>query len=148
MRKAGTVHYRDMGPEIGIKQAGVTCNLPNRKIESGYILRNGAVLLESERDAVSGCYRGGSGMGGLYLRTGELYRPVYADGKISAFRQVQPENYLAAAEMSLEQNANSYDGIINNESPKPSLRDTLQKWQQESGKRVTNSPDLSREQER
>ncbi len=148
MRKARTIQYRDMGPEISIKQRGVICILPNNKTESGYILRNGAVLLESERDAASGCYKGGSGMGGMYLRTGDLYRPVYADGKISAFRQVQPENYLMNAEMSLEQNANSYDGIINNESPKPSLRDTLQKCQQESGKQVTNSPDPPREQER
>jgi len=148
MRNTKTMQYRDVGPEIGIKQTGVTCNLPNHKTESGYILRNGAVLLESERDAASGCYRGGSGMGGMYLRTGELYRPVYADGKISAFRQVQPENYLAAAEMSAEQNYNMIDGIPNNEMPRPSLRDTLQKWQHESEKRVTNSPDPPREQER
>ncbi len=140
MRKRKTVQYRDAGPEIGIRQTGVTCSLPDRRTEPGYILRNGAVLLESERDAISGCYRGGSGMGGMYLRTGELYRPVYADGKISAFRQVQPENYLAGAEMSAEQNYNMIDGLANNEAPRPSLRDTLQKWQQESEKRVIKSP--------
>lgn len=30
-----------------------------------------------------------------------------------------PENYLASAEMSAEQNYNSIDGVINNEAPKP-----------------------------
>ena len=41
------------------------------------------------------------------------------------------ENCLKAAEMSVEQNYNQIDGIINNEAPKPSLRDSLKQCQRE-----------------
>ena len=34
----------------------------------------------------------------------------------------------------MEQNANQIDGIINNEAPKPSLRDALRQYQEEAGK--------------
>ncbi len=46
----------------------------------------------------------------------------------------EPENYLAAVEMSVESNCNQIDGIINNEPPKPSVREALrqhQEWQEE-----------------
>lgn len=40
-------------------------------------------------------------------------------------KEVRPDNYLAAAEMSAEGNDNQIDGIINNEPPpRPSLLDT------------------------
>ena len=46
----------------------------------------------------------------------------------------KPENYLAAAEMSEEQNYNQIDGIPNNTPPKPSLLDTLRQCREESEK--------------
>ena len=39
------------------------------------------------------------------------------------------ENYLKAAEIGTEQNYNQIDGIINNEAPKPSVRDNLRQCQ-------------------
>lgn len=42
------------------------------------------------------------------------------------------ENTLKTAELSMEQNCNQIDGIINNEAPKPSLRDSLKQCQQEA----------------
>ena len=44
------------------------------------------------------------------------------------------KNYLITAEAGVEQNANQIDGIINNEAPKPSLRDALRQYQEEAGK--------------
>lgn len=45
------------------------------------------------------------------------------------------ENYLAAAEMSVEDNYNQIDGIINNEPPpKPSVRDALSQCLQDAEK--------------
>lgn len=41
------------------------------------------------------------------------------------------ENSLKTAELGTEQNANQIDGIINNEAPKPSLRDSLKQCQRE-----------------
>ena len=117
--------------EIGIVQTGVPCGLIQKRMEPGYMLADGTVLLESERDA-NGCYKGGAGMDGMYLQTGRLYAPVRGDdGQIRAFREVKPENYLAAAEMSAEVNYNQIDGLINNEAPKPSLRDSLKQCQRE-----------------
>lgn len=112
---------RDCGPDILIREREVPCGLVEQRMEPGYILWNGTVLLESERDD-SGCYRAGGGLDGMYLRTPELYRPSYTDdGRLWAFRQVQPapENYLATVEMRMEGNYNQIDGIINNEAPKP-----------------------------
>ena len=43
-------------------------------------------------------------------------------------------NHLAAVEMSVEGNYNQIDGIINNEAPKPSLRNALRQYQEEAGK--------------
>ncbi len=40
------------------------------------------------------------------------------------------ENSLKTAELAMEQNCNQIDGIINNEVPKPSLRDNLKQCQQ------------------
>jgi len=123
-----------------------------QRMEPGYVLWNGTVLLESERDS-SGCYQGGAGMDGMYLRTPELYRPVYTDdGRLWAFRQVQPapENYLATAEMSAEVNYNQIDGIINNEAPKPSVLDSLRQCQEaaEKAQNGTAPPNPHRDPER
>lgn len=63
--------------------------------------------------------------------------PVLAeDGKVRAFQEVRPENYLAAAEMSAEGNYNQIDdGIINNEPPpKPSVLDALSQCRQDAAR--------------
>ena len=44
--------------EISIVQTGVPCGLIQKRMEPGYVLADGTVLLESERDA-NGFYRGG-----------------------------------------------------------------------------------------
>ena len=57
-------------------------------------------------------------------------------------------HYLTAAEMGTEQNYNQIDGIINNEAPKPSLRDTLRQYQEKAGKQDAQPPGKRPEQER
>ena len=119
-------------PEVGIAQVGVPYGLLRRRIEPGYVLTNGIVLLECEKDFY-GRYQGGAGMDGMYLKVPQFYVPRFSeDGQIRAFQQVAPENYLAAAEMSTESNYNQIDGLINNELPKTSLLDNLKQCRPES----------------
>ena len=49
------------------------------------------------------------------------------------FQRAVRKNYLAAAEMSIEDNCNQIDGVINNTSPKKSVLDDLKHCQQDSG---------------
>ena len=79
----------DVPPWIArVAQKGVPCGLIDKRIEPGYLLVDGTVLLESERDE-NGFYIGGAGMDGMYLRTGTLYEPVRdEDGKITEFRRM------------------------------------------------------------
>lgn len=60
----------------------------------------------------------------------DRFKPKY---KVQAVEETKP-NHLAAAEMGAEGNYNQIDGIINNEAPKPSLRETLRQYQEEAGK--------------
>lgn len=79
-----------LGPEIPIKTTAVPMGLPgvNRRTVDGYVLTDGTVLLESERDT-QGRYYGGAGMDGMYLRTMRLFTPVKKEsGEIRAFREV------------------------------------------------------------
>lgn len=69
---------------IAVSQIGVEYGHFDRRMVSGYILENGAVLLDGERDA-AGNYFGGAGMDGMYLKTGELYRPAIENGKLIGF---------------------------------------------------------------
>ena len=113
---------RDCGPDILIREREVPCGMGDQRMEPGYILWNGTVLLENERDD-SGCYKA---VGNLH--TPEFYRPSYTDdGRLWAFRRVQPvpENYLATAEMSVEDNYNQIDGIINDKAPLESENEAL-----------------------
>lgn len=83
-----------LGPEIPIKKRELAMGLPgvNRRMVSGFMLANGFVLLESERDP-QGRYYGGAGMDGMYLRTPHIFTPLRdASGKIRAFREVLPES--------------------------------------------------------
>ncbi len=119
-------------PEVGIARVGVPYGLLRRRIEPGYVLTNGTVLLECEKDTL-GRYQGGAGMDGMYIKIPEFYIPIFSEnGQIKAFQQVAPENYLAAAEMSAEGNYNQIDGMINNEMPKTSVIDNLKQCRAES----------------
>lgn len=83
-----------LGPEIPIKERKLPMGLPgvNRRMVSGFMLANGFVLLESERDP-QGLYYGGAGMDGMYLRTPHIFTPVRDEsGEIRAFREVLPES--------------------------------------------------------
>ena len=87
-------HVEHMEDVVGIRQTGVPCGLVNRRIEPGYVLANGTVLLESEKDE-DGRYIGGAGMEGMYLRTNERYEPLPGpDGKPLASRRVGPHSVL------------------------------------------------------
>lgn len=80
-----------IGPELGIRQAGVPCGLLQPRTEPGYVLEDGTALLETERDAF-GRYIGGAGMDGMYLQTGRLYTPLFdSDGRIRAFQEVRED---------------------------------------------------------
>lgn len=72
----------------------------------------------------------------------EKFKPV------CEVRAIRPGDHLAAAEMSAEGNYNQIDGVINNEAPKPSLRDTLRQYQEEAGKQDTQPPGKHPEQGR
>lgn len=84
-------------------------------------------------------------------RRQELYHGAETFKPVCEVRAVQPGDYLAAAEMSTEQNYNQIDGVINNEVPKPpSVLDTLRQCREEAGKSHggTAPPSPSRAPER
>lgn len=73
---------------FGIQQEGVFMGTATKHMESGYLLSNGTVLLESEKDE-NGFYVGGAGMDGMNLKFQERYEPVRdEDGAITGFRQM------------------------------------------------------------
>jgi hypothetical protein len=81
-----------LGPEIPVKTTAVPMGLPgmNRRTVDGYVLADGTVLFESERDG-QGRYYGGAGMDGMYLRTPRLFTLVKNEsGEIRAFREMLP----------------------------------------------------------
>ena len=85
-------------------------------------------------------------------RRQELYREVdrfKPKYKVQAAQEAKP-NHLAAVEMGAEGNYNQIDGVINNEAPKPSLRETLRQYQEETGKSQGGDvpPGSSRDPER
>lgn len=75
----------------GILETSVPVGLPgvNRRQESGYVLANGLVLLESERDG-RGNYRAGAGMDGMYLQTERVFAPIQReDGQTVGFLETE-----------------------------------------------------------
>lgn len=54
----------------------IPCSLSGRFRETGYRLCDNTVLLPSELDT-EGNYYGGVGIQGMFLRTGNVYCPVY-----------------------------------------------------------------------
>ncbi len=86
---------QQMADVVKVRQIGVPCGLFEKRTEPGFVLDNGTVLLESEKDE-QGRYIGGAGMDGMYLRTPERYCPIQGqDGKIAAFRRVDPQSVLS-----------------------------------------------------
>lgn len=83
-------------------------------------------------------------------RRQELYHEAEKFKPVCEVRTVQPRDHLAAAEMSAEVNYNQIDGIINNETPKPSLLDALRQCREDAGKSQggTAPPSPSRDPER
>ena len=79
----------DVKPWVSrVASEGIPCGLISKHIEPGFLLVDGTVLLESEKDE-NGFYIGGAGMDGMYLKTGTLYEPVRDDdGKITSFRRM------------------------------------------------------------
>ena len=73
--------YEMQGPELPIQQEGVPYGLFHPRIEPGYILKNGIALLECEKDAY-GNYKGGAGIDGMFLQTGQLFadRAAFCSG--------------------------------------------------------------------
>lgn len=73
---------------LGIQKDGALMGTSTNRIESGYLLSNETVLLESKKDE-NGFYVGGAGMNGIYLSSQERYEPVRnEDGAITGFRQM------------------------------------------------------------
>ena len=76
---------------VGIKRTGVPYGLFNQRIEPGFVLENGFVLLECEKDEM-GRYIGGAVIDGMYLRAARQYEPVRNEsGEIQAFRRVDQQ---------------------------------------------------------
>lgn len=83
-----------MADVVKIQQTGVPCGLSGQRIEPGFVLANGTVLLESEKDE-NGRYIGGAGMNGMYLRTNERYEPLIdEDGTLLSFRRVDSDSVM------------------------------------------------------
>lgn len=73
---------------LGIQKDGALMGTSTNRIESGYLLSNETVLLESKKDE-NGFYVGGADMNGIYLSSQERYEPVRnEDGAITDFRQM------------------------------------------------------------
>lgn len=73
---------------LGIQQKGALMGTSTNRIESGYLLSNETVLLESKKDE-NGFYVGGADMNGIYFSSQERYEPVRnEDGAITGFRQM------------------------------------------------------------
>ena len=75
---------------VGIRREGVPVGLFQRRTEAGWLLEDGTVLLEREKDE-NGFYLGGAGMDGMYLKTSARYEPVRdEDGRVTVFRCISP----------------------------------------------------------
>lgn len=92
--------FVEIGPRgqfVAIVDDSVPVGLPgvNQREEPGFVLDNGLVLLESERDA-QGNYKAGAGLDGMFLQTGRVFEPIrYNGGEIIAFWERTPEREQA-----------------------------------------------------
>ena len=113
----------------------VTIGLPgvNQRKEPGYVLDNGLVLMESERDS-QGNYKAGAGMEGMFLQTGRVFEPIrYPDGEILAFLECQPER-TRAKDREAEKTSDTVKAPEHREEKRPqkppSLREQLRRAQE------------------
>lgn len=118
-----------------ITDFSVTIGLPgvNQRKEPGYVLDNGLVLLESERDS-QGNYKAGAGMEGMFLQTGRIFEPIrYPDGEILAFLECQPER-TRAKDREAEKTSDTVKAPEHREEKRPqkppSLREQLRRAQE------------------
>lgn len=132
-----------------ITDFSVTIGLPgvNQRQEPGYVLDNGLVLLESERDS-QGNYKAGAGMDGMFLQTGRIFEPIrYPDGEILAFLERQPERIRAKDLESVKA-----DDTARVQKPReerqsqrpPSLREQLRRAQEARPLPGANAPERER----
>ncbi|KUJ24717.1 hypothetical protein AR437_13065 [Christensenella hongkongensis] len=76
-----------MEKDLKVVSREISYGYLNRRKIPGYLLEDGTVLLDDEIDE-QGRYIGGAGMDGMYLRTDNLYTPIYdSNGKICAFHK-------------------------------------------------------------
>lgn len=130
--------FAEVGPReqfAAITDFSVTIGLPgvNQRKEPGYVLDNGLVLLESERDS-QGNYKAGAGMDGMFLQTGRIFEPIrYPDGEILAFLECQPER-TRTKDRETEKTSDAVKAPEHREEkmhPKPpSLREQLRRAQE------------------
>ena len=117
---------------VGIRQSGVPVGITNRRKKFGYLLKDGMVLLESEKDD-AGFYMGGVGMGGMYLRTPARYEPVKNEaGEICAFRRMSEYlHFFSGAEQELifQYGKNTKDKLLKDlTAALPSFRESPEIW--------------------
>lgn len=109
-------HVSTASPEIPIRRRQIPYKIGGLGHPGlpGFVLSDGTILPEEARDAY-GNYWGGD----------SCYLPVRAaDGTVTAFRRLdEPENYLRGAEMSMEQNYDMIDGVIDNLPPERDERE-------------------------
>ena len=130
--------FAEVGPReqfAAITDFSVTIGLPgvNQRKEPGYVLDNGLVLLESERDS-QGNYKAGAGMEGMFLQTGRIFEPIrYPDGEILAFLECQPER-TRAKDREAEKTSDTVKAPEHREEKRPqkppSLREQLRRAQE------------------
>lgn len=102
--------FPSVGPEIPLRHRKIPYTIGGHDHPGlpGFVLSDGTILPEEAKDAY-GDYWGG----------GNPYLPIRAaDGTVTAFRRLdEPENYLRGAELSMEQNYDMIDGVIDNLPP-------------------------------
>ena len=144
--------FAEVGPReqfAAITDFSVTIGLPgvNQRKEPGYVLDNGLVLLESERDS-QGNYKAGAGMDGMFLQTGRIFEPIrYPDGEILAFLERQPERIRAKdlESVKADDTARVQKRREERPSPKPpSLREQLRRAQEVRPLPGANAPERER----
>lgn len=117
---------------VGIRQSVVPVGLTNSHTEPGYLLSDGMVLLESEKDD-AGFYVGGINMNGMYLRTTVRCEPVKNEaGKICAFRRMSEYlHFFSGAEQELifRYGKNTKDELLKDlTATLPSFRESPEIW--------------------
>ncbi len=117
---------------VEIKQLDVPLGHISQRTEPGYLLSDGMVLLESEKDDAD-FYIGGVNMKGMYLRTPARYEPVKNEaGEICAFRCMSEYlHFFSGAEQELifQYGKNTKDELLKDlTAALPSFRESPEIW--------------------